>query len=136
MCCGRRRCWPRCSSGAVLASMSRLRMTRRALLRENRAMCSAARPRDTAFLISTSAIACRRLWQTEPNLLRGLMEGFHARTLADRGFGADLGYSAAIDVLPHVPTLVAEEEAAQVMAPVLLLHSDRPPAPDFGEVRP
>jgi 2-phosphosulfolactate phosphatase len=83
-----------------------------------------------------SAIAARRLWQTEPNLLRGWMEGVHARTLADRGFGEDVGYCAAIDRLDHVPTLIGEvrldsdridsdrlEEArsADVAAPVILV---------------
>jgi 2-phosphosulfolactate phosphatase len=68
-----------------------------------------------------SAIVARRLWQTEPNLLRGLMEGVHARTLADRGFGEDVGYSTAIDKFPHVPTLVPESEAHTVAAPVILI---------------
>ncbi len=68
-----------------------------------------------------SAIAARRLWQTEPNLLRGLMEGVHARTLADRGFGEDVGYSTAIDIFPHVPTLVSESEVSRVAAPVVLV---------------
>ena len=68
-----------------------------------------------------SAIAARRLWQTEANLLRSLMEGVHAQTLADRGFGADVGYCAAIDTLTHVPTLVSESAANQTAAPVLLV---------------
>jgi 2-phosphosulfolactate phosphatase len=68
-----------------------------------------------------SAIAARRLWQAEPNLLRGWMEGKHAQTLADQGFGADLGYCAAIDTLPYVPTLVTEAEAEAVSAPVLVV---------------
>lgn len=68
-----------------------------------------------------AAIACRRLWEAEPNLLRGWMEGIHARTLADRGFGEDVGYCAAIDFLPHIPTLVTEAEAGQRAAPVLLV---------------
>ncbi|HZO89255.1 MAG TPA: 2-phosphosulfolactate phosphatase [Chthonomonadaceae bacterium] len=67
-----------------------------------------------------SAIAARRLWQAEPNLLRGWIEGHHAQTLADRGFGEDLGYCAAIDTLSIVPTLVSEADAMQVSAPVLL----------------
>ncbi len=68
-----------------------------------------------------SAIAARRLWQTEPNLLRGLMEGVHARTLADRGFGEDVGYCTAIDTLNHVPTLVDESRVDSVAAPVILV---------------
>lgn len=68
-----------------------------------------------------SAIVARRLWQNEPNLLRGLMEGTHARTLADRGFGDDVGYSTAIDILTHVPTLVLEAETQTVPAPVVLV---------------
>lgn len=68
-----------------------------------------------------SAIAARRLWQTEPNLLRGWMEGHHAQTLADRGFGDDLGYCAAIDQFVQVPTLVTEADAARVAAPALLV---------------
>ena len=71
--------------------------------------------------IADSAIACRRLWQSEPNLLRGWMEGIHARTLADRGFGEDVGYCAAIDTLPHVPTLITGEETNPASAPVLLV---------------
>ncbi len=68
-----------------------------------------------------SAIAARRLWQGEPNLLRGWMEGRHAQVLADRGFGDDVGYCAAIDTLTNVPTLVTEAEAGSVTSPVLLV---------------
>ncbi len=68
-----------------------------------------------------SSIAARRLWQTEPNLLRGWMEGVHAQTLANRGFGEDVGYCARIDALAHVPTLVPEAEAASVACPVVLV---------------
>ncbi len=68
-----------------------------------------------------SAIACRRLWSSEPNLLRGLMEGAHSRTLGDRGFGEDVGYSVSIDTLLTVPTLVSEQEIPTVEAPVLLV---------------
>ncbi len=71
--------------------------------------------------LSDSSIAARRLWQSEPNLLRGWMEGIHARTLADRGFGEDVAYCAAIDRLPHVPTLVDETGAADLAAPVILV---------------
>lgn len=71
--------------------------------------------------LADSAIAARRLWQTEPNLLRGWMEGIHARTLAERGFGDDVGYCAAIDTLSHVPTLVEEADAPTVAAPVILV---------------
>jgi len=71
--------------------------------------------------LSDSSIAARRLWQSEPNLLRGWMEGIHARTLADRGFGDDVAYCAAIDRLPHVPTLVEEADAGTVDAPVVLV---------------
>lgn len=68
-----------------------------------------------------SSIAVRRLWETEPNLLRGWMEGVHAQTLADRGFGEDVGYCASMDVLPHVPTLVAETDIDSVACPVILV---------------
>lgn len=68
-----------------------------------------------------SAIAARRLWQTEPNLLRGWMEGRHAQALADSGFGDDVAYCAAIDTLANVPTLVTEEDRADVAAPVFLV---------------
>ena len=68
-----------------------------------------------------SAIAARRLWQSEPNLLRGLMEGYHAQTLAERGFGADVGYCVKIDELDIVPTLVREADAETVFAPVILI---------------
>lgn len=71
-----------------------------------------------------AAITARRLWEKEPNLLRGWMEGVHARTLADRGFGEDLGYCAQIDVLAHVPTLVPETEIASVPCPVILIQAE------------
>ncbi len=71
--------------------------------------------------IADSAIVARRLWQSEPNLLRGLMEGVHAQTLADRGFGADVGYCCKIDELSVVPTLIAESDAANALAPVILI---------------
>lgn len=70
-----------------------------------------------------SAIAARRLWETEPNLLRGWMEGVHARSLADKGFGEDVGYSATTDALASVPTLVTEAKAESVAAPVILVTS-------------
>ena len=71
--------------------------------------------------VADSAIACRRLWQSEPNLLRGWMEGVHAQTLGNRGFGEDVGYCAAIDTLPHVPTLITGTETEKVSAPVILV---------------
>jgi 2-phosphosulfolactate phosphatase len=71
--------------------------------------------------LTDSAIACRRLWHYEPNLLRGLMEGAHARTLGDRGFGEDVGYSVSIDTLNNVPTLVTEHEISTAAAPILLV---------------
>jgi 2-phosphosulfolactate phosphatase len=70
---------------------------------------------------SDSAIACRRLWQYEPNLIRGLMEGAHARTLGDRGLGCDVGYCVATDTLTNVPTLVSEKAVSSVVCPVLLV---------------
>jgi 2-phosphosulfolactate phosphatase len=73
--------------------------------------------------LSDSSIAARRLWHGEPNLLRGWMEGVHARTLADRGFGDDVAYCARIDRLLHVPTLVGENEAGSVTTPVILVRS-------------
>jgi len=69
--------------------------------------------------LDDASITARRLWQNEPNLLRGWMEGVHARTLADRGFGEDVAYCAGIDHLDTVPTLVSEPAAAN--APVLLI---------------
>ncbi len=71
--------------------------------------------------VKDSAIACRRLWQSEPNLLRGLMEGNHAHALAERGFGEDIGFCAAVDTLSHVPTLVTEDRAASVRCPVIFI---------------
>lgn len=68
-----------------------------------------------------SSIAVRRLWEHEPNLLRGWMEGVHANTLANRGFGEDVGYCSAIDTLRHVPTLVDEADIATVACPVVLV---------------
>lgn len=75
----------------------------------------------TVPTLADSAVACKRLWQTEPNMLRGWMEGVHARTLGDRGFGEDVGYCASIDTLHHVPTLVNEDNVSTVDAPVLLV---------------
>ena len=71
--------------------------------------------------LTDSSITARRLWQSEPNLLRGWMEGVHAQTLANRGFGEDVAFCAGIDRLPHVPTLVDEADAATVAAPVILV---------------
>lgn len=68
-----------------------------------------------------SAIAVRRLWEAEPNLLRGWMEGRHARLLADRGFGDDVAYCSAVNTLQHVPTLVREAGGPAVAAPVRLV---------------
>lgn len=71
--------------------------------------------------LSDDSIAARRLWEKEPNLLRGWMEGNHAQTLADLGFGADLGFCASVDTLSNVPMLTTEEGAANFAAPVLLV---------------
>jgi 2-phosphosulfolactate phosphatase len=70
--------------------------------------------------ISDSAIAARRLWQTEPNLLRGWMEGKHANILASKGFGEDIGFCATLDRYGCVPTLVGESAASDSPWPVLL----------------
>jgi 2-phosphosulfolactate phosphatase len=71
--------------------------------------------------IADSAIACRRLWQNEPNLLRGLMEGEHAQRLGDAGLGYDVGFSVSIDTMNSVPTLVTEGNTSTVAAPVILI---------------
>ncbi len=71
--------------------------------------------------LADSAIASRRLWQYEPYLLRGWMEGRHAQRLGDYGFGEDLGYCSQIDCSEVVPVLVNEADAAGVSAPVLLV---------------
>lgn len=76
---------------------------------------------DQIPTFADSAIACRRLWQSEPNLLRGLMEGNHARTLADRGFGEDIGFCSKIDRLSQIPILTLESDAASVTCPVILV---------------
>lgn len=68
-----------------------------------------------------SSIAVRRLWEKEPNLLRGWMEGSHAQTLAERGFGEDVGYCAATDTLDNVPTLVTQARKESVACPVILV---------------
>lgn len=70
-----------------------------------------------------ATLAARRLWETEPNLLRGWMEGRHALHLAESGFGADLGFCATRDTLTCVPTLVSEEDAQMVPAPVILVRA-------------
>ena len=49
------------------------------------------------------------------------MEGIHAQTLAERGFGADVGFCCKIDELAIAPTLVAESDADSVFAPVILI---------------
>jgi len=68
-----------------------------------------------------SSIAVRRLWEREPNLLRGWMEGVHANTLANRGFGEDVGYCAGTDKLSFIPTLVPEEDVQSIASPVVLV---------------
>jgi 2-phosphosulfolactate phosphatase len=71
--------------------------------------------------LTDAAIAARRLWEAEPSLLRGWIEGNHARHLAESGFGDDLGYSAQADRLDCVPTLTNEDGAEAVSAPVHLV---------------
>ncbi len=71
--------------------------------------------------LSDSAVAARRLWQSEPNLLRGWMEGRHAQHLGDIGFGEDIGFSATIDNSGTVPTLVTEETKTSVDCPTILV---------------
>jgi 2-phosphosulfolactate phosphatase len=62
--------------------------------------------------IADSAVACRRLWQKEPNMLRGWMEGAHAHTLANLGFGEDVAFCSKIDTISHVPVLTTETTPA------------------------
>jgi len=71
--------------------------------------------------LADSAIAARRLWQGEPNLLRGWMEGKHAQHLGHIGFGEDVGFCAAVDNSCTVPTLVSEETKGAVACPVTLV---------------
>ncbi len=71
--------------------------------------------------LDDAAIACRRLWQHEPNMLRGWMEGIHAQTLGDRGFGDDVGYCVGIDKLLNVPTLVTQDMVNTVTCPIVLV---------------
>jgi 2-phosphosulfolactate phosphatase len=71
--------------------------------------------------LSDDSLAARRLWQSESNLLRGWMEGNHAQTLADLGFGEDLGFCAATDIMHQVPVLTDEANAANFAAPVVLV---------------
>ena len=78
---------------------------------------------DLIPAFADSSIACRRLWQSESNLLRGLMEGNHARTLADRGFGEDIGFCSKIDALSQIPTLVREQDADTTDCPVILIEN-------------
>lgn len=70
--------------------------------------------------ITDSAIAARRLWQTEPNLLRGWMEGNHAIALCESGFGEDVGYCSAIDVSETVPILVSQNDTETAATVVLV----------------
>ncbi len=69
--------------------------------------------------LADSAMAARRLWQSEPNLLRGWMEGRHARHLGDIGFGEDLGFCCAIDTSRSVPMLTGG--ASVPVCPVSIL---------------
>ena len=71
--------------------------------------------------LDDASVAAKRLWQNEPNLLRGWMEGTHARNLADRGFGDDVAYCASLDRFQHVPVLVSEADADAASAPVILV---------------
>lgn len=73
--------------------------------------------------LDDSSVAARRLWQSEPNIVRGWMEGNHARSLGDMGFGDDVGYCASLDRLANVPTLVTEAEAHTAASPVILVPS-------------
>ncbi|HLJ54534.1 MAG TPA: 2-phosphosulfolactate phosphatase [Chthonomonadaceae bacterium] len=71
--------------------------------------------------LDDASIAARRLWQTEPNLLRGWMEGRHACHLADHGFGDDVAHCAAIDTLGRVPLLCSKDRASYLASPVILV---------------
>ncbi len=72
-------------------------------------------------LAADSAIAARRLWQNETNLLRGMMEGKHAQYLGDVGFGEDIGYCCAVDVNLSAPRLCSEQEIDSIAYPVVLV---------------
>lgn len=74
--------------------------------------------------LADSAIAARRLWQQEPNLLRGWMEGRHAQYLGEVGFGEDLGLCAGVDVQNFVPRLCKESEVQSTSCPVVLVLGD------------
>ena len=74
--------------------------------------------------LDDASVAARRLWQTEPNLLRGWMEGAHARTLAECGFGEDVAMCAAINTFSLAPILVSERMATTVRAPVILIQTE------------
>jgi 2-phosphosulfolactate phosphatase len=71
--------------------------------------------------LDDASITARRLWQNEPNLLRGWMEGVHARNLGDRGFGEDVAYCAGVDRLGTIPVLVDEADVSSAEAPVVLI---------------
>ena len=71
--------------------------------------------------LSDSAIAAHWLWEREPNLLRGWMQGNHACHLADIGFGEDLGFCATLNQNKNVPTLVLQTDIEMVEAPVVLI---------------
>lgn len=73
--------------------------------------------------LTDSAIASRRLWMSDSNLLRSWMEGVHAKTLANLGFGEDVAFCSAIDTAVNVPTLVDESRSADVECPVTLVRS-------------
>ncbi len=68
-----------------------------------------------------ASIAARRLWQADSNLLRSLIEGNHAVTLADRGFGEDIGYCAGIDTIDNAPLLQKQDSSTQYKWPVYLI---------------
>ncbi|CCW36412.1 2-phosphosulfolactate phosphatase [Chthonomonas calidirosea] len=72
-------------------------------------------------LLDDAAVACKRLWQQDPQLLRSWLEGRHAQHLAEIGFGEDVAYCAQLDRLSVVPELVRDSSAELPTAPIFLV---------------
>lgn len=68
-----------------------------------------------------SAIAVRRLWEADSNLLRSIIEGKHAVKLADKGFGEDIGCCTAVDTIQNAPILQSSITKIEWPWPVYLI---------------
>lgn len=71
--------------------------------------------------LDDAAVACKRLWQQDPQLLRSWLEGRHAQHLAEIGFGEDVAYCAQLDPLSVIPELAKDPTTQLPKAPIFLV---------------